>query len=59
MLSSPANFQDLDEGTLGLIRDLLRQRDEARHDLDRVQTDQVVIRGQLTNTDTKVASKSS
>ena len=48
----------MDEGTQGLIRDLLHQRNEARRDLDRAQTDQVVIRGQLSNADTKVASKS-
>ena len=48
----------MDEGTQGFIRDLLRQLADARRDLDRAQTDQVVIRGQLTNADTKVASKS-
>ena len=55
----PANFQALDEGTQCLICDLLRQRDETRRQLDAAQTDQVVIRGQLSNADTKVASKSS
>ena len=55
----PANFQDLDEGTPGLIRDLLHQRNEALCDLDRAQTDQVVIHGQISNADTKVESKSS
>ena len=51
------NFQALDEGTQGLIRDLLRQRDETRRQLDAAQIDQVVIRGQLSNADTRVASK--
>ena len=49
----------MDEGTQEFIRDLLRQCNEDRHDLDRAQTDQVVICGQLTNADTKVASMSS
>ena len=53
----PPNFQALDEGTQDYIRDLLRQLNEARRDLDRAQTDQVVIRGQLTSSDTKAASK--
>ena len=39
------------------IRDLLRQLNEARRDLDRAQMDQVIIRGQLTNADTKATSK--
>ena len=47
----------MDEGTQGFICDLLRQLAEARLDLYRTQTEQVVIHGQLTNTDTKVASK--
>jgi hypothetical protein len=47
----------LDEGTQDYIRDLLRQLNEARRDLDRAQTNQVVIRDQLTNVDTKAASK--
>jgi hypothetical protein len=55
----PDNFQALDEGTQGLICDLLRQWDEARRELDRAQMDQVVIRGLLSFADTKVASKSS
>ena len=41
-----------------MICDLLHQLVEAHRDLDRAKTDQVVIRGQLTNADTKVASKS-
>jgi hypothetical protein len=53
----PANFQVLDEGTQDYIRDLLRQLTEAHRDLDRAQTDQVVVRDQLTNADIKVASK--
>ena len=51
------NFQAKDEGTQGLIRDLLRQWNEARRLLDAAQTDQFIICSQLTNTDTKVASK--
>ena len=53
----PANFQTLDEGTQGYIRDLLRQLAEACRDLDRAQTALVIVRGQLTNADTKVTSK--
>ena len=53
----PPNFRVLDEGTQDYIRDLLRQLNEARRDLDRAQTDQVVVCGQLTNADTKAASK--
>ncbi|KAG2557402.1 hypothetical protein PVAP13_8NG254901 [Panicum virgatum] len=41
----PANIHALDEGTQGLIRDLLRQSDEACRQLDAAQTDRVVIRG--------------
>ena len=55
----PANFQDMDEGTQGLICYPLRQRNKALHDLDQAQTDQVIICGQLSNVDTKVANKSS
>jgi hypothetical protein len=53
----PSSTKALDEGTQGLIRDLLRQRDKTRRQLDASQTDQVVIRGQLSNANTKVASK--
>ena len=53
----PPNFRVLDAGTQDYIRDLLRQLNEVRCDLDRAQTDQVVVRGQLTNADTKAASK--
>ena len=49
----------MDEGTQGLICYPLRQRNEALHDLDQAQTDQVIICGQLSNVDTKVVSKSS
>jgi hypothetical protein len=41
----PAIFQTLDEGTQGYICDLLRQLAEAHRDLDRAQTDQVIVRG--------------
>ena len=51
------NFHALDEGTQGLIRNLLRQRNETRRQLDVAQTDQVIIRGQLSTADTRVASK--
>ena len=53
----PPNFRVLDEGTQDYIRNLLRQLNEARSDLDRARTDQVIIRGQLTSADTKAASK--
>ena len=53
----PPNFRVLDEGTQDYIRNLLRQLNETRCDLDRAQSDQVVVRGQLTNADTKAASK--
>jgi len=53
----PQNFRILDAGTQEYIRDLLRQFNEARSDLDRARTDQVIIRGQLTSADTKAASK--
>jgi hypothetical protein len=51
------NFWVLDAGTQEYIHDLLRQLTEARNNLDRAQTDQVVISGQLTSADTKAASK--
>ena len=53
----PPNFWILDADTQEYIRDLLRQLNEARSDLDRARTDQVIIRGQLTSADTKAASK--
>ena len=53
----PLNFRILDAGTQEYIRDLLRQLNEVRSDLDRARTDQVIIRGQLTSADTKAASK--
>ena len=53
----PASLQDLDEGTQGFICDLLQQLADAHRDLDQEQTDQVVIRGQLSFADTRVASK--
>ena len=55
----PPNFRVLDAGTQDYIRNLLRQLNEARHDLDRAQTDQVIVRGHLTNADTRSASKTS
>ena len=45
----PPNFRVLDQGTQDYICDLLRHLNEARRDLDRAQMDQVVVRGQLTN----------
>ena len=53
----PANFQVLDEGTQDYIHNLPHQLTEAHCDLDRTQTDQVVVRGQLTNAETRAASK--
>jgi len=53
----PENFHAFDEGTQEFIRDLLRKRDEARHQLEAAQTDQAIIRGQRTTTDSRVASK--
>ena len=51
------NFRILDAGTQEYIRDLLRQLNEVRSDLDQAWMDQVIIRGQLTSADTKAASK--
>ena len=53
----PENFHALDKGTHGLIYDLLRERDKVRRQLDAAQTDQAIIRGQLTTADARVASK--
>ena len=53
----PQYFRILDAGTQEYIRDLLRQLNEVRSDLDRAQTDQVILCGQLTSADTKAASK--
>jgi len=58
MLSSSPTSKTWMRAPRGLIRALLHQRNEACRDLDRAQTDQVIIRGQLSNADTKVASKS-
>jgi hypothetical protein len=53
----PENFHALDKGTQGFICDLLHERDEARRQLKAAQTDQAIIRGQLTTADARVASK--
>ena len=53
----PENFHALDEGTQEFIRNLLLDRDEARSQLKAAQTDQAIIRGQLTTVDSRVASK--
>jgi len=65
-------FDDLDEGTRNLIRDLLCENDEARQNyyketkkthhlevqLEVARTEQVIVRAQLTAVDSRVASKS-
>ena len=65
-------FDDLDEGTRNLIRDLLCEKDEARQNyyketkkthhlevqLEVARTEQVIVRAQLTAVDSRVASKS-
>ena len=72
-LSEPESpFHDLDEGTRELIHDHLCEKDEARRNyseetkktqrleaqLEAAQTDQAIIRAQLTTADSRVASKS-
>ena len=53
----PENYHALGDGTQEFIRDLLRKRDEARRQLEAAQTDQAIIRGQLTTADSQVANK--
>ena len=50
------NFHALDKGTHGLICDLLRERDKVRRQLNAAQTNQAIIRGQLTTADARVAN---
>ena len=65
-------FDDLDEGTRNLIRDLLCKKEEARQNyykdtkkthhlevqLEVARTEQVIVRAQLIAVDSRVASKS-
>ena len=70
--NSEGPFPGADEGTVEYIRQLLREKDEAREnysqetirsqclasEFEAAQTDRAIIRAQLTATDSRVACKS-